>query len=447
MNKTVAVSFEESIVKVVHASFNKDILHVEKTTTVSLLDFDEYLKSEKASTFIICNSFRDSNHGIINIPWVKPKYIRSIVESEVRRSVDLKDLSFTFTILGEKIINNRKMLEVFYYAVSTEEINELVGRFYENGKAVKAVYAPPFAAAAMTAGQGDTEAGMGVFGIGSERVTFFTKNGSIYFIRSYETVDSYFGDYDIQNINMTISYCFQNIRINPSSVVLMGDIELSPSLSTLPTVPLASLLMGKAMDCDRDILNEFMLPAASCLVKTSYNLLNTEYRTLYMLKRYMHYASIVFVIMVVLFGGAIAYEADSISTKKESIEVARGIMTDVWGISEELTTNEVRLDKHTRLLEFLNRKEPDMTALLVAMSDAADKDLLYTELRATAKSGNFFSILIVGESTSESNAGTRKLLQGLVGRLDSMPGITVQNETVDIERRTFRVDLEYRNEE
>ena len=139
MAKTVAVSFEENSIKIVHASLKGNNLSIDKTETVDYFEFETYLQKEKATEFVVTYDFKEAYHGVLETPVVKSKYLEKIVESELRKATSLKDISFVYTPIGEKVVENRKELEVFYFAVNNEVLRDVVDKFYEFGKVVKAV--------------------------------------------------------------------------------------------------------------------------------------------------------------------------------------------------------------------------------------------------------------------------------------------------------------------
>ena len=196
-------------------------------------------------------------------PAVKSKYLKKIVESGIKKATSLKDISFVYTPVNEKVVDNRKILEVFYFAINNEVLHDVVDRFYEFGKVVKAVYPTVFSAASLISIQSSGEANLGVMGSGRERLAFLSRKGTVYFIRNYESLEPEFSDYDIQNINMTINYCEQNIKINPSSVMILGNLSGSSSLTTMTAKPLVCLSKADYIRCNREVFNEFILPVAS----------------------------------------------------------------------------------------------------------------------------------------------------------------------------------------
>jgi hypothetical protein len=239
--------FEGGIVKVVHASL--------KGKRVKLKGLKQFLKvnstitcREKATEFIVTSEFKESYHDVVTTPGCKNQFLKTIIESEIRKVIIQREFSL-FMLYHEKVIENKRVLEVFYYAVpKTWSGILLTGSIItQDGQAIY----PSVSAASLLDSNITGEAHMGVFSSGKSRVVFFTKRGVVYFLRNYESYETELSDFDIQNINMTISYCFQNIRINPSAVFLMGAFSGSSRNDAMSTAPLACLSMPEYIHCSR----------------------------------------------------------------------------------------------------------------------------------------------------------------------------------------------------
>ena len=220
MSKTVAVSFEGSDVRIVRASLKGGNLFVNSTQVIPDEEFDSFLEREKTSEFIVACEFKEAFHDVLTVPVLKAKYLHTFIEAEIRKVIGKREFSFIYSQLGKRVVENRNVLDVFYFAASNEEIQRIVDRFYTKGKMVKALYPSVFAAASLPGAAASDKPVMTVLSSGKERTVFFTKGAAIHFIRNYESIDEAFSVFDVQNINMTINYCFQQLRMNPSSICL-----------------------------------------------------------------------------------------------------------------------------------------------------------------------------------------------------------------------------------
>ena len=444
MGKSVAVSFEGDRVKILHASLRGKTLSVKKTDIVSDDEFDHYLQRERSAEFIVTCNFRESYHDVLILPSLKSKYLRKIVESEIRKSASRKDFSFIYTPLGERVIENKKMLEVFYFAVSDEEIRNVVERFHRKGKIVRALYPSVCSAVSLIDAGESVHSNMGVLGIEKERIVFLSKNGSVHFIRNYDAIDEKLADFDIQNINMTINYCFQNLRMNPSRVVLMGDLSGSSDITMLPTAPLSSLCKTDHIKCSVEQFNDFILPVASLYATRTSNILSKDLRNMYALRTYMSHASKVFIIMAILCSGVIMHIAGDIGETKDSIELARKNIRDINNITSVYRSREDTLRQYRQAVAFINRETPDMQKLLIALAELDVQGLQFTSIDANIREGNSFFVRVQGISFVDTYSSLQSLVEYLIDRLGKTEGVRIKDNEIDMANKTFKIELEYR---
>ncbi len=445
MGKTIAVSFEENSIKIVHASLKGNNLTIEKTEAVDYMEFDSYLQNEKATEFVVTYDFKEAFHGVIEVPAVKSKYLAKIVESEIRKATSLKDVSIVFTPLNEKISDNRKILEVFYFAINNEVLHDVVDKFYEFGKVVKAVYPTVFSAASLIGIQSPGDINLGVLGSERERLAFLSRNGTVYFIRNYESIEPEFSDYDIQNINMTISYCEQNFRMEPSSVMVLGNLSDTSSLSTVTSQPLVCLSRADFIRCDRETFNEYILPVASFYAPRSSNILNRDFQNIYMLNNYLAYAARVFVLLTVICAGLIAYELKGVVDGKKLIESMKNNNQDIERIFSEYSEREEMKDQYMPVVEFLNKPAPSIRNLLISLSSADIRDIRFNLIKVTAKKNNQFSVLITGKGVLDKYSLMQASFKNLIDVLKNIKGVKIKSKIMELDKKKFIIEMEYGN--
>ncbi len=444
MGKTVAVSFEEDSIKIVHASLKGNNLTVDKTEAVDYIEFDSYLKREKATEFVVTYDFKEAYHGLLNIPAVKSKYLEKILESEVKRATSLKDISFVYTPVSEKVVEGQKIMEVFYFAINNEVLHDVVDRFYEFGKVVKAVYPTVFSAASLINMQTSGEPNLGVLGAERDRLAFFSIKGTVYFIRNYESLEPEFSDYDIQNINMTINYCEQQIKAEPSSVLVLGNLCKSSSLTTVPTKPLVCLSKADNIHCDGEVFNEHILPIASFYASSSSNVLNREFKNIYMLNNYLSYASRAFVVLAVICIGLTLFELKNVIDRRSLIDSEKKKNYDVEAIFTEYSERVGKVNHYMPAVKFLNTSAPGIQKLLVSFSRMDLGNLRFTNISATAKKNNLFSVVINGKSLSDTYSSMQASLENMVDELDDTDGVKVTGPVLEMEKKTFMVEMDYK---
>lgn len=443
MGKTVAVSFEESNIKIVRAIFSGGSCSIETAEIIEYDEFDNYLQNENATEFIVTYDFKEAYHGFLSIPSLKPRYQQRIIESELRKNLKLTDISFTYVPVEERQTGTRKELEIFYFAVSNEVIHDTVGRFYDYNKIVRAIYPTVFSASSLIKPSKTGEANMGIFGTGREKIVFFTKDRSISFIRNYESIDDELSDFDVQNINMTISYCSQNIHIQPSSVMLLGNLTESSGMHTLPSTPMASLYKGDDIKCSGKVFRDFFLPIASLSAPKSSNILSEEFKNINMLKGFMVYASKVFVSLIILSLVFLFFEIEDAVSRRNQIEATMTSRSDIENIYSIYSEKKDYIDGITPLINFLNRPVPDLQKLLIDLAEVRANNLRFHSVEAGTKNGNAFSVTINGASLTDTYASLQNSFSALIEDLDNVKDIRINNKSVNLRNKTFKIELTY----
>jgi hypothetical protein len=441
LGKTVAVSFEEEGIKIVYATLRGGNLTVEDTKETTDEQFEYYLSKEKTKEFIVSCDFSESYHDIITVPVVKPRHLKRIVETEIRKTINIKDFSFIFTPIGERIIENRKVMEVSYFAVSNEEIRSVVKRFYENGKIVKALYPRVFAISALL--KPSDKPIICVSGTKTEKTAFLFKNGAIYFLRRFKSLTTGLSEIDIQDINMTVNYCLQNLRINPSIVLLTGNLSESVDTITGISIPVEALYKPEYINSSPEEFSNFITPISSFYAHKSSDILSKDLREVNVLKHYLQNASKVFVLLTLLCLIGIVSNIKGVMDTKAMLKTMRDKNLDVNTIFSEYNKKEIELRRYLPLINFINESSPSIQRLLIALAGLKMDNSRFNSIHALARDDSFL-VTLEGTTYTGTYASMHRELEGLIDSLSIIEGVTISDKTIDIEKKRFLIKLDYR---
>jgi hypothetical protein len=441
VGKTVAVSFEEKGVKIVYATLRGGNITVEDTREITDEQFEYYLSKEKAKEFIVSCDFSESYYDIVTIPVVKPRHLKRIIETEIRKTTNIKDFSFIFTPIGERIIENRKVMEVSYFAVSNEEIRSVVKRFYENGKIVKALYPRVFAISSLL--KPDEKPIICVLGTKTEKTAFLFKNGIIFFLRRFKSLTAGLSDIDIQDINMTVNYCLQNLRINPSSVLLAGNLSGSVDTATGISLPIEGFYKPEYINSSTEEFNNFIIPISSFYAHKSSNILSRDLREINVLKHYLQNASKVFVLLTLLCLIGIVFNIKGIVNTKAMLKAMRDENLNVNTMFSEYNKKEAELRQYLPLISFINESSPSIQRLLIALAGLEMGKSRFNSIYVMAKDGSFL-VTLEGSTHTGTYASMHRDLEDLIDSLSAIEGVTISDKTIDIEKKRFLIRLNYR---
>ena len=444
MAKTVAVSFEGESVKVLHSSLKGNTLSIIKSEIIPDAEFDDYLSTSKVTEFLVSCNFIETIHDTITVPPVKTKYLEKVIESKIRKVTNRHDLSYITFTLGEQMVGKRKDQEIYFLGVSERELTEIINRFHNQNKIVKALYPSLFSAAALIRRSFREEPVLGALHTGNETGVFFLKKGDIHFIRHYESTEQGLNDFDIQNINMTINYCFQNLRTNPSSVLLLGGLASSSEFTSTTISPLASFFKPDNITCSREIFSEFLIPIASVYASKESNIMSRDFKNIFALRRYMTYAATFFIILTVLLFGFSLFKGRSIADKRTRISQASEALHNVDNIYAAYQERTDSINRLMTMADYINRSSPDLGALLVKIGSINRSDITFTSIEAKLTRENTFIVLIRGTSSVDSYASLQASFEDVLDIIKGVKNAEVNDSDLNISNHSFSVELHYK---
>ncbi len=444
MGKTVAVSFEGNSVKVLHSSLKGKALSISKTEVIPESRFDDYLSTSKASEYIVSYNFIESVHDMITVPPVKAKFLDKVIESKIRKATNRRDITYITFEIGEQISGNKKELEIYYFGVSNEELKSVMDRFHNFGKTVRAIYPSLFSAASLIRRSFRQDPVLGAFNTGNEMGVFFLKKGDIHFIRNYESTESTMSDFDIQNINMTINYCFQNLRTNPSSVILLGGLASSSEITSATVAPLASYYKPDDIKCSNDIFSEFLLPISSVYTSNASNIMGRDFKNVFALRSYMTYAASLFIVIAVLMSGFTLYKGSRVADKRESIKKASSSLHNVDRIYAEYQERSEKLDRLMKMVNYMHQTSPDLAELLLTIGSISSSNVTFQSIEAKMNRDNMFIVVIKGTSSVDSYSSMQASFEELIDVIKGIKNAEVAKSDLHISSQSFSLEFKYK---
>lgn len=458
MGKLVTASLEGNEVKIIHSSTKLDIIHdkwkiihiekwdihhIYKKEVVADREFNAYLDRDRAKEYVVVCDFDEYFHGIILVPALKPKFIKKVIESEIRKATGKTDFTFVHSILGDKVVDNKKMTEIFYYMVTNEAIGDIVERFYDNGKIVRALYPSLFAAALFINSKESQDVNMGVIFAENKRIVFTTKSGTVNFVRDYESMTSDITDFDIQNINMTLTYCMENLRIEPSSVTFLGNPKGVSTLMTESAVPIVPPDMPENIHCDGKVACDYSLACSALNISRTVSILSDKYKDIYLLRRIIEVASLTFIVLSVVYFGLLSYIANDVFQTKHEIESVVSGLSGVEKAYGEYSDRRETLKDIVLLVDFLNRPSIDIQPFLIDLSRIKLQQMRFDRVDVKAEGDTSFLISINGISLEGTYSTFQASFDKLVDGLEKMNNIELKDKTINHMDKTFQVQLHY----
>jgi len=449
LNRRVVVSFEDNLIKVVFASSRRGKTVVQKTLIFNDEGFDSFLKTAKLPNLTVICHFKRFYSDIISAPPARAAYLKKIVEIEIRKCFpELSSFSFFYTVLKEKTVEEKGLRDVFYFAVENSELGDIIERFNRYGKAIKYIY-PDILTLSKVIQASDELSPKTVLCIATSEIgknLFLVKNGQLRFIRSTQSSGRDIHDLDVDNINMTISYCQQKLRLNPQQVILMNALKEEETGHLKTIVPVVTISYPSNILVSEETLQNFITPLSAVIFEQHLkndNLLPQKYRMLYIQKRMAAYSTILVLLFSFIGLSCLLINLREISALKGNINLLRKDLTGIESIVSAYEKDSEKLQQLTPLINLINeaRSIPDIQKTLVALKFLPMENTDIQSIQINNKKDSL-QIQISGSITAKNFGEMHKIFQKIVSSFDQVPGMAVGSKNIDIKNSHFQIDIE-----
>ncbi|MCI4625331.1 MAG: hypothetical protein L3V56_05145 [Candidatus Magnetoovum sp. WYHC-5] len=383
--KIAAISIEKEDVKIIYAVKKGKSFNVIQSQKINGNELDNYLQKDKTKRYIIIYDFDEILQDIVNIPPAEDKYNHALIANEIRKQYpDIKEFSFVEFFIDNKIEGNKRYKEFAVFTIKHTEINKIINRFNEYGKIILSIY--PASLLPLSLLPDIHEPYLCAFDIVNNKNTILVRHKSIFFSRQSQVlgISTATTDFDIQNLNMTINYCRQNLRINPQFILLFGAMSRDFYVQNFPLIPIASYNFSSFLKIDKELFdnNFFPITAIHYFLKRKYaptkdktrlhlNFLTKEYNHIIAFYNYFKYSSIAFIIISIILSLFIIKNLTSISEHKTSITLVRSQSAALQNVVTAITERMGAFDQKKKLLEFIktHNTTPHVSDFLITLSD------------------------------------------------------------------------------
>jgi hypothetical protein len=447
MGKAVSISIEDSSIKVVYATLKGRRIIADDEIVLPREKLDEFLSREKKREFSVTVDFKSSYHDTFYIPPVRERLARALLVSELRKRKPVEgDVTPVFFKVGQKTVNGKRLDEFFVFSVSTPEINELVQKFLSKGKRIKTLYPNMLSVVKILPKM--EEPYLCFYETGSKKNLFLMKNGRVLFVRSSQSPERGLTDYDIQNINMTVSYCIQHLRIKPEHVLLVGEVGKTSSASRPTSIPMACLRKPEYIRVDNDIFMDYLIPISTLGSDKAQTVLTDEYRKFYALSRAVQYATASFIILSILLSGSLGFNLLRYRTLDLQLSSLRHQNRDIESLLSEYDLAKKELERKTPLIRFVNgmNSSPSAARLLYNLSSLSTEGMDVQSLKVTSQGTRGLSLEMVGQMGSQSLYRAQKQFDGTISNLKEIEGIQDVGGSISLKDRSFVLTATFREE-
>lgn len=426
---------------------------VNDARTFPFYELDDYLASRSEKSCVLCcNPFR-FYQDILNLPPVADKLYDKLVRLEMQKAhPDLTSFSIDYRIVGESTIDSRQFRKIAVFSYPDEFLNDFIGKVAHHGIMISNIFAAPgaiFRLALSTCAEEPGQPRIFIATLPGEKLFLVSENNELEFIRLIPSNDSALLPEDTENINMTVDYCFQTLRMRPFEAVMLNQSdELSGELSDLVSVPYRSAMPPQLEDLPHDIIRDYLAPAAAALHSLESpgtgNIVPADYAAFTTDRKLLTAAFMLLILLTLLLAAHIVTERLIISGLKSKISMVR---TELNGSEAELATFrklDAEADQFKKQIEFVNRynsaQNPATALAALILPETGD----YAIKGISVKSGDgFLTVQMDGSIIASGYSATQASFEKFVSFLAKIPGYTVSSSSLDINGKTFGIQARY----
>ncbi|NOY65674.1 MAG: hypothetical protein GXO97_09835, partial [Nitrospirae bacterium] len=312
----------------------------------------EFLKTDRAKRFYVTGSFAETINEVITVPPLRGKSLLEFIKRELkRRYPDVEDFIVRYNVISKKDSGEAKTKDILVTALPVEKVDELLYDFVQNGKDVPQ-FQPDILSVFNILPAIDIPA-LVLFIQEQNRILFFIYENSIHMVRKISGISREIDDFDIQNINMTVNYCRQNLRLEPELLFVVGKQKITSNL--FPLIPVATLLLKDVefpktehyktkADEDyaeqEDIRNMLTLPLSAQFRPKIGNFLSPSYALYRGIKKYLD-LTIPFFTLIILVVLLLTFNTGrDILSYERKIKTLKERTGDITAVFNELRTLE-----------------------------------------------------------------------------------------------------------
>ncbi len=452
MARIVSISFSSVDIRVVIATCRHGTVLVERAFRMSDKEFDDFLSLDSSEEYIVSVDSEELFQDIIYIPPADEKFIDNLIRVEIRRlHPGLVDYSFFYEIIENTLYEGKMFKKAACFIYANNDLVPVISRFSRYRKRIKQLYSSSYSLSRFVSSSSlsTTDPLLCIEGSRERKSVFLLVNSKLYFVRHIQSDSKGIDEMDVQNINMTIDYCFQTLRVKPRYAVFLGSKEEAQRHAADIALPIQEEILCRAVTAEPDTLREYAAPIASflCLdTPKNGNILPDGYkeqsRAIDILRSG---ARILAVLCLLVFAGA-ALKAYSLAEIQQIILQQRALLNGIDRSMEEFARVRGEFVTVTPQIDSINRAASQLQQqkALLALDGLSSPGTHPTSVIMRQKDGNGVTLEIKGELKGASYAEMQAGFERLIANIKATGKLEIVIRKMDPVARVFNLELLYK---
>ncbi|MDD2272711.1 MAG: hypothetical protein PHP95_10155 [Desulfuromonadaceae bacterium] len=430
------VRFDSETVQVL--TFRHKGAAVQSAITISIGDFGNFLAADRSTDYQIIVDATEAQYDIITIPPVEPKLVTRIAQIEFRRLYpEYPPFTASYRPIDEVTQDGKTLRRVACCMVSKEYLDYILEPFIRHNKSVSLISTLPTALAQLVDTTPETHDRPHLYAYDGnhQKCIFLLEKGCVTMVRFVPSAGAGWGEADILNVNMTLDYCFQTLRVKPAKTIALNGAPLQPPLT--PLTPKCNVAAS-------DDLHQEYLPHLAVMTSAGMSkedLRPQNYITALKYQNLLRGAVWVFSIgalaaslLGIFFLFSILSLQSEIDSSRQREHAIPALLSSYNALQQERNLVEPNITTMNRL-----QSGQTLPELLAVIPELSQKSVRVNSLK-TDKTGGAITLILSGTITENTFAAAQSRFEEILQSLSKLQGFTISSQQFEQLSKTFTIE-------
>jgi len=274
---------------------------------------------------------------------------------------------------------------------------------------------------------------------GTQKTIFALEEGAVTFVRHVPSDAPGWSEFDLQNISMTLDYCFQALRIRPTITIALNASE--------PPSPMKKFEPPEEIQRQSDISFEYqhLLAALAYPLPKEQQLLPEEYTNELANQDILSWGIKIFSTAILITVFLAAYFLYSITSLKKDIALLRLKDLDLHPVLAAYNEAAQERGKIEPLLNAISAENamPSVPALLKILPPPPPHPASVKFL-TVKRDKDTITFQLSGAISSPNYAAAQDIFEQYALKIAAVPGVTVTTRKMESKEQTFTIEAGYK---
>lgn len=433
------VRFDSDIVQIL--TFKQRRSAVELTTTIPIDDFAAFLSEDRSIDYQIIIDAPNANYETITIPPVEPKLVSRIAAIEFHRLYPESPPSTAYYRPIDEVVQEGKILKrVAICMVPNDYLASILEPFIRFNKPVSLISTLPAVLANLVGRDPETSGQtlLCVYDCGDKKCIFLLEKGCITMVRYVPSQGTGWSELDLHNINMTLDYCYQSLRVNPAKTIALNS-------GTEPPKPLSPFTSAMDLSAYQELLQEYLphLAVMTCTDKAGEDLRPASYLMSHAHQKILRKGIRVFCVGS-LVAALLAFSSlFSILSLQSELDAARQLERTLPDLLSSYHAVQQERSAVEPLVTAMNTLQttPTLPEALGRLPECGPGITARINSMMAGKTGDTISLRFTGIITEKSFAAAQNSFEATLACFAQLQGFTTSSKQFEQKTQTFSIEL------